>query len=100
MISVAIIGSREYGKRERCTVLGKLIFISFLSDLVSSYDETELIIPQKRLALSSTIKIAAVSQFIVHEVLSPAITGVTPQQITHRLLLIDLLKAIDPLYLI
>lgn len=65
-----------------------------------SYDETQFIIPQKRLALGSTIKITAVSELIVHKVISPGIAGVTPQQITHRLVLIDLLKAIDPLDLI
>ena len=61
MIGVAVVGSREDRKRERSIALRKLVLVSFLSDLVPSNDETQLIIPQKRLALGSTIEIAAVS---------------------------------------
>lgn len=100
MIGITVVRRREYSKCERRIALRKLIFVAFLGDLMPSYDETQLIVSQKRLALGSTIKITAVSQLIIHKVIRPAIAGVTPQQITHGLVLIDLLKAIDPLDLI
>lgn len=79
MIGITVVGSRENCKCERRIALRKLIFVSFLGDLMSSYDETQLVVPQKRLALGSTIKITAISQLIIHKVICPAIAGITPQ---------------------
>lgn len=100
MICIAVIRSRENGECERGVALRNLIFVSFLCDLMPSNDETQLIIPKKRLTLNRTIEIATISEFIVHEIISPSITRIAPQHITHRLILTDLLKAINPLDLI
>ena len=97
MVSITVIRRGEDRQGDWPIIVRHLVFVALAIDLMSPYDQTELITLQESLTLGRTVEIAAASQLIILKSVRAGIDGVTPQQIAHRLSLCYLHKTVDPL---